>query len=284
QPKGPYHICGYSFGGLVAWEIAKQLINQGKKVGGVYLIDAPAPLKKLVRPTVNAKEVTKNNEMWEKDIEQLLKDVDLNNNNDDDIDDAQTKELKQTISKLIALMYNYTDDISSNNINIPVHYWRAREYDVLHFSVSTLFGFFGSFNPQLVEQQIKLFPNIKSVEKVSKVKAIAPIQNNGGSTTVSTSFYDLDRIDQRGIKLDGKYTFPTPAGKGVNVYVIDTGINPNVAEFDDRVRFGGSFCTECSEVDDNGHGSAVASVIGGKNFGVAKKVNLIAVKVLNAVG
>ncbi|CAH1768882.1 4762_t:CDS:1, partial [Entrophospora sp. SA101] len=147
---------------------------------------------------------------------------------------------------------------------------------VLHFSVSTLFGFFGSFNPQLVEQQIKLFPNIKSVEKVSKVKAIAPIQNNGGSTTVSTSFYDLDRIDQRGIKLDGKYTFPTPAGKGVNVYVIDTGINPNVAEFDDRVRFGGSFCTECSEVDDNGHGSAVASVIGGKNFGVAKKVNLIA--------
>ncbi|CAJ0646168.1 15617_t:CDS:10 [Entrophospora sp. SA101] len=129
QPKGPYHICGYSFGGLVAWEIAKQLINQGKKVGGVYLIDAPAPLKKLVRPTVNAKEVTKNNEMWEKDIEQLLKDVDLNNNNDDDIDDAQTKELKQTISKLIALMYNYTDDISSNNINIPVHYWRAREYD-----------------------------------------------------------------------------------------------------------------------------------------------------------
>ncbi|CAJ0632509.1 6879_t:CDS:1 [Entrophospora sp. SA101] len=155
---------------------------------------------------------------------------------------------------------------------------------VLHFSVSTLFGFFGSFNPQLVEQQIKLFPNIKSVEKVSKVKAIAPIQNNGGSTTVSTSFYDLDRIDQRGIKLDGKYTFPTPAGKGVNVYVIDTGINPNVAEFDDRVRFGGSFCTECSEVDDNGHGSAVASVIGGKNFGVAKKVNLIAVKVLNAVG
>nr|CAG8565796.1 15096_t:CDS:10 [Entrophospora candida] len=129
QPKGPYHICGYSFGGLVAWEIAKQLINQGKKVGGVYLIDAPAPLKKLVRPTVNAKEVTKNNLIWEKDIEQLLKDVDLNNNNDDDIDDAQTKELKQTICKLIALMYNYTDDISSNNINIPVHYWRAREYN-----------------------------------------------------------------------------------------------------------------------------------------------------------
>nr|CAG8648614.1 3401_t:CDS:1 [Entrophospora candida] len=155
---------------------------------------------------------------------------------------------------------------------------------VLYFSVSTLFGFFGSFDPQLVEEQIKSLPSIKSVEKVSKVKAFAPIQNSGGSTTVSTSFYDLDRIDQRNNNLDGKYTFPTPAGEDVNVYVVDTGINQNMAEFDDRVRFGGSFCDGCSDVDDNGHGSAVASVIGSINFGVAKKVNLIAVKVLNAAG
>nr|CAG8560384.1 6010_t:CDS:1 [Entrophospora candida] len=155
---------------------------------------------------------------------------------------------------------------------------------VLHFSGGNLFGYVGFFNPRLIKQQIKSLPNIKLVEKVTEVEAFAPVQNNGGSTTVSTSFYDLDRIDQKDNKLNGKYTFPSPAGGNVNVYVVDTGINSqNKVEFGDRVRFG-FFCSKCVPVDDNGHGSAVASVIGGSSFGVAKKVNLIAVKVLTAAG
>ncbi|CAJ0747389.1 17201_t:CDS:2 [Entrophospora sp. SA101] len=112
---------------------------------------------------------------------------------------------------------------------------------VLHFSGGNLFGYIGFFNPRLIEQQIKSLPNIKLVEKVTEVKAFAPVQNNGGSTTVSTSFYDLDRIDQRDNKLNGKYTFPSSAGGNVNVYVVDTGINSkSKTEFGDRVRFGTS--------------------------------------------
>ena len=39
QPNGPYCLCGYSFGGLVAFEIARQLSESGNEVGFVGLFD-----------------------------------------------------------------------------------------------------------------------------------------------------------------------------------------------------------------------------------------------------
>jgi non-ribosomal peptide synthetase component F/thioesterase domain-containing protein/acyl carrier protein len=39
QPRGPYHLCGYSFGGLVAFEMARRLRAQGDEVGLVGLFD-----------------------------------------------------------------------------------------------------------------------------------------------------------------------------------------------------------------------------------------------------
>jgi thioesterase domain-containing protein len=39
QPVGPYHLCGYSFGGLVAFEIARQLSESGNEVAFVGLFD-----------------------------------------------------------------------------------------------------------------------------------------------------------------------------------------------------------------------------------------------------
>ncbi len=39
QPNGPYYLCGYSFGGLVAFEIARRLSESGDEVGLVGLFD-----------------------------------------------------------------------------------------------------------------------------------------------------------------------------------------------------------------------------------------------------
>ena len=39
QPKGPYYLAGYSFGGLVVHEMAQQLRNQGETVGLLALVD-----------------------------------------------------------------------------------------------------------------------------------------------------------------------------------------------------------------------------------------------------
>jgi thioesterase domain-containing protein/acyl carrier protein len=43
QPRGPYFLGGYSFGGLVAFEIAHQLQRQGHKVALLVLLDSGGP-------------------------------------------------------------------------------------------------------------------------------------------------------------------------------------------------------------------------------------------------
>ncbi|KAL5114384.1 polyketide synthase [Pleosporales sp. CAS-2024a] len=44
QPEGPYLIGGWSAGGVMAYEVAKQLVNNGEKVESLVLIDAPCPV------------------------------------------------------------------------------------------------------------------------------------------------------------------------------------------------------------------------------------------------
>jgi thioesterase domain-containing protein len=43
QKNGPYRLCGYSFGGLVAYEIARLLTDEGDSANLVALLDAPNP-------------------------------------------------------------------------------------------------------------------------------------------------------------------------------------------------------------------------------------------------
>ena len=43
QPHGPYYLFGYSFGGVVVLELARELVAQGERVGLVIMADCPAP-------------------------------------------------------------------------------------------------------------------------------------------------------------------------------------------------------------------------------------------------
>jgi aspartate racemase len=43
QPEGPYFICGLSFGGVVAYEMVRQLTAQGSEVGLAALLDTYPP-------------------------------------------------------------------------------------------------------------------------------------------------------------------------------------------------------------------------------------------------
>ena len=43
QPNGPYYLGGYSGGGVVAFEMAKQLVAQGEQIGALVFLDSPAP-------------------------------------------------------------------------------------------------------------------------------------------------------------------------------------------------------------------------------------------------
>jgi cerevisin len=80
------------------------------------------------------------------------------------------------------------------------------------------------------------------------------------------------------------YTYPSTAGNGVTVYVIDTGVFVGHNEFEGRATFGANFITNEKAVDGNGHGTHCAGTIAGKTFGIAKKAKIVAVKVLSSSG
>ncbi|HEX4351602.1 MAG TPA: thioesterase domain-containing protein [Polyangiales bacterium] len=43
QPRGPYFLFGYSFGGALAFEVARELMSHGERIGLVAMADCPAP-------------------------------------------------------------------------------------------------------------------------------------------------------------------------------------------------------------------------------------------------
>jgi thioesterase domain-containing protein/acyl carrier protein len=43
QPAGPYFLGGWSMGGVIAFEMARQLVQQNQKVGLLFLVDVQAP-------------------------------------------------------------------------------------------------------------------------------------------------------------------------------------------------------------------------------------------------
>jgi thioesterase domain-containing protein len=45
QPRGPYALCGFSFGGVVAFEAARQLLAAGEPIARLWILDSDVPGK-----------------------------------------------------------------------------------------------------------------------------------------------------------------------------------------------------------------------------------------------
>lgn len=113
--------------------------------------------------------------------------------------------------------------------------------------------------------------NGKRKERITKVQRDAP--------------WGLERLSNKVMPLtEGSYKYPESAGSGVDVYVIDTGINIRHKDFEGRAVWGKTIPLFDEDIDGNGHGTHCAGTIAGKTFGVAKKAKVHAVKVLMTSG
>jgi uncharacterized repeat protein (TIGR01451 family) len=141
--------------------------------------------------------------------------------------------------------------------------------------------------PVGAEEQIRARPEVASVERDGVVSFFG-----FDTVTESALSWGLDRIDQRDLGLSGSYSYNAD-GSGVTVYVMDTGIRTSHQEFGDGS--GGSRAWRGPETDFvttdprngndcRGHGTHVAGTIGGRVYGVAKNVELVAVRVLDCDG
>ncbi|MEU9332466.1 S8 family serine peptidase [Streptomyces sp. NPDC048290] len=119
--------------------------------------------------------------------------------------------------------------------------------------------------------------------------AVASVVQNRTFTIEATQpnppSWGLDRIDQRALPLNSSYTYPDNGGQGVTVYVIDTGVRITHSDFGGRARYGyDAIDNDNTAQDGNGHGTHVAGTAAGTAYGVAKRADIVGVRVLNNAG
>jgi subtilisin family serine protease len=116
------------------------------------------------------------------------------------------------------------------------------------------------------------------------VALVEPVVEVELTETQAGAPWGLDRLDQRSLPLDARYSYASTAGN-VTAYILDTGIRTSHAEFGGRARVGFDAIGDGYNGQDcQGHGTHVAGTVGGATYGVAKQVKLVAVRVLGCQG
>ncbi|AYO43988.1 Subtilisin-like protease 8 [Malassezia restricta CBS 7877] len=167
-------------------------------------------------------------------------------------------------------------------------------------------GYAGHFSPEDIAL-IRSHPDVAFVERDSIVDVTMlaqddrNVRNMSGSAVQYTFPWDnpyrhlteqgapwgLARIShQRSLSLGtfNKYVYESIGGEGVTAYVIDTGVNIEHSDFGGRAKWGTTIPANDTDTDGHGHGTHVAGTIASNTFGVAKKAEIIAVKVLGSHG
>ena len=134
------------------------------------------------------------------------------------------------------------------------------------------------FVMDLDPSQLILMQGNSNVEAIARqqIHYLSDVQANPPS-------WGLDRINQPTLPLDSSYDYKR-TGKGVKVYVVDSGINNTHSDFTGRIGQGAYRTTLGSTEDCTGHGTHVSGTVAGSSYGVAKEATIIPVRVFGCTG
>ncbi|KAF2482756.1 subtilase [Neohortaea acidophila] len=144
-------------------------------------------------------------------------------------------------------------------------------------------GYSGHFDEDVIEE-IRRHPDVELIEKDQEVHTLS---SSHEPELEKNAPWGLARISHR----DGlswgtvnKYLYSGDGGEGVDVYVIDTGTYTGHVDFEGRAHWHATIPDGDEDKDGNGHGTHCSGTIAGKKYGVAKKANVYAIKVLRSNG
>ncbi|GAA4840944.1 S8 family peptidase [Kitasatospora terrestris] len=116
-------------------------------------------------------------------------------------------------------------------------------------------------------------------QRLAADPAVAWVERDGIRHSAAVASWGLDRIDQRSLPLDRNYAAPNTASN-VTVYLVDSGLRTTHSQFGGRASIGVDLVGDGRNgADCLGHGTHVAGTVGGKDYGVARGVKLVAVRV-----
>ncbi|WP_291158937.1 S8 family serine peptidase [Gemmatimonas sp. UBA7669] len=148
----------------------------------------------------------------------------------------------------------------------------------------SLGGFWGEIPDARIEE-LRRDPAVKYIEADVAIE----LQQPGVVTQTSAPMW-LDRMDQRTLPLNGSYSYSV-TGAGVNIWIVDNGVDMYDAELSGRVSTTHQFSFNgqnphqtCSTTQDGGtHGTAMARFAAGTTSGPAKGATVFSARV-NVVG
>ncbi|KAH7334858.1 subtilisin-like protease Pr1A [Rhizoctonia solani] len=144
---------------------------------------------------------------------------------------------------------------------------------------------------------IGLTPNAMELLKAKYAKEIEYVEEDQVVRVTSEliqkdATWGLQRITQEGTLPQGSsstalnytYSYDSSAGEGVDIYIFDTGVYIEHEDFGGRATHAPVFVSNSQPGDKYGHGTHCAGTAAGTRYGVAKKANIIDVKVLGDDG
>lgn len=152
------------------------------------------------------------------------------------------------------------------------------------YNIGSFQGFAAEMSDSVVNV-LRRLPSVEYIEKDAIIQAIEDveaIEKRASVSQVATS-WGLGRISNVNAG-NSTYTYDNTAGANTCSYIIDTGIFTAHPDFEGRAKFLANFAGDGSNNDGHGHGTHVAGTVGSKTYGVAKKTQLFAIKVLSNTG